>query len=147
MPAILTCTIGWPKFGNIDIPLYLLSAQYLNTKSIMNGVCVINVCKHLVRFFEKHAQNLNTPQDNSARWDIQMGFNSACKGAKTQRLIQGLKWLHCHQNSGVWTYISVVSLKLWMSTERGMNTPQRCAVKHGEDSNWFSRWSLFSTKE
>jgi hypothetical protein len=38
------------------------------------------VCKHLVRFFEKHAQNLNTPQNNSASWDLQMGFNLAFKG-------------------------------------------------------------------
>jgi len=38
------------------------------------------VCKHLVRFFEKHAQNLNTPQNNSASWGLQMGFNSAFKG-------------------------------------------------------------------
>ena len=34
----------------------------------------------IFRFFEKHAQNLNTPQNNSARWDLQMGFNSAFKG-------------------------------------------------------------------
>jgi len=25
-------------------------------------------------------QNLNTPQNNSASWDLQMGFNSAFKG-------------------------------------------------------------------
>jgi hypothetical protein len=28
-------------------------------------------------FFEKHAQNLNTPQNNSAIWDLQMECNSA----------------------------------------------------------------------
>jgi len=27
-------------------------------------------------FFEKHAQNLNTPQNNSASWDLQMEFNT-----------------------------------------------------------------------
>jgi len=27
-------------------------------------------------FLEKHAQNLNTPQNNSVSWDLQMGFNS-----------------------------------------------------------------------
>jgi len=80
----------------------------------MNGVCVIFVCKHFVRFSEKHAQNLNTPQNNSARWDLQMGFNSACKRlkAKTQRLVQKLQWLPYHQNSDVRTYNSVVSLKM-----------------------------------
>ena len=31
----------------------------------------------IFRFFEKHAQNLNTPQNNSESWDLQMGFNSA----------------------------------------------------------------------
>jgi hypothetical protein len=30
-------------------------------------------------FFENHAQNLNPPQNNSASWDLQMGFNSAFK--------------------------------------------------------------------
>ena len=44
--------------------------------------CTIFVCKHVVRFFEKRAQNLNTPQNNSASWNLQMGFNSAFKGLK-----------------------------------------------------------------
>jgi hypothetical protein len=34
----------------------------------------------IFRFFEYHAQNLNTPQKNSASWDLQLGFNSAFKG-------------------------------------------------------------------
>jgi len=38
------------------------------------------LCKHLVRFFEKHAQNLNTPQNNLASWELQMGFSWAFKG-------------------------------------------------------------------
>jgi hypothetical protein len=29
----------------------------------------------IFEFFEKHAQNLNTPQNNLASWDLQMGFN------------------------------------------------------------------------
>jgi hypothetical protein len=29
----------------------------------------------IFKFFEKHAQNLNAAQ-NSATWDLQMGFNS-----------------------------------------------------------------------
>ena len=41
---------------------------------------IVFVCKHFVRFFEKHVQNLNNPQNNSARWDLRMGFNSAFKG-------------------------------------------------------------------
>jgi len=35
----------------------------------------------IFRFFEKHVQN--TPQNNSASWDLQMGFNSV------------FKWLTC----------------------------------------------------
>jgi hypothetical protein len=30
----------------------------------------------MFKFFEKHAQNLNAAQNNSATWDLQMGFNS-----------------------------------------------------------------------
>jgi len=30
----------------------------------------------IFRFFERHAENLNTPQINSGSWDLQMGFNS-----------------------------------------------------------------------
>jgi hypothetical protein len=41
---------------------------------------------HLVleifRFFENHAQNLNTLQNNSVSWDMQMGCNSMFKGLK-----------------------------------------------------------------
>jgi hypothetical protein len=38
----------------------------------------------IFRFFEKHAQNLNTPQNNLASWDLQIGFNSAFKGLSYQ---------------------------------------------------------------
>jgi len=31
-------------------------------------------------FFEKHVQNLNTPQNNSASWDLQMGFKTVRYG-------------------------------------------------------------------
>ena len=34
---------------------------------------IFRVCKY-------HAQNLNTPQNNSVSWDLQMGFNSVFKG-------------------------------------------------------------------
>jgi hypothetical protein len=30
-----------------------------------------------IQVFEKLAQNLNTPQNNSASWDLHWGFNSA----------------------------------------------------------------------
>jgi len=43
MPAILTCTIWWPTFCNIDSPLFLLSAQCLNTKSITKAV-LCHIC-------------------------------------------------------------------------------------------------------
>ena len=37
----------------------------------------------IFRFFGNHAQNLNTPQNNSANWDLQLGFNLAFKGLKS----------------------------------------------------------------
>ena len=80
MPAILTCTIWWPAFGNIDSPLFLLSTQFSTLNQSWKASCVIFMYKHLVRFVEKHAQSLNTSQNNSASWDLQMGFNSAFKG-------------------------------------------------------------------
>jgi hypothetical protein len=36
----------------------------------------------IFRFFEYHAQNLNTLQNNSVSWDLQMGFNLAFKGLR-----------------------------------------------------------------
>jgi len=36
----------------------------------------------IFRFYEKHAQNLNSLQNNSASWDLQMGFNFAFKGLR-----------------------------------------------------------------
>jgi hypothetical protein len=36
----------------------------------------------IFRVFEYNAQNLNTLQNNSVSWDLQMGFNSAFKGLK-----------------------------------------------------------------
>jgi len=49
----------------------------------MKGV-LCHICVQAVRFCEKHAQNLNTPQNNSASWDLQMGFNLAFKGFDMQ---------------------------------------------------------------
>jgi hypothetical protein len=57
--------------------------------STQNAFCFTNL-SHLVieifGFFENHAQNLNTPQNNLASWDLQMGFNSAFKGLTTTLL-------------------------------------------------------------
>jgi len=54
---------------------------------------VIFVCKHLARFFfEKHAQNLNTPQNNSMNCDWQMGLNWAFKGLSLYLLTWRIWW-------------------------------------------------------
>jgi len=42
----------------------------------------------IFRFFEKHAQNLNTLQNNSASWDLQMGFNMGVKLQLLQLALQ-----------------------------------------------------------
>jgi hypothetical protein len=34
----------------------------------------------IFRFFEKHAHNLNTLQNNLVGWDLQIGFNLVFKG-------------------------------------------------------------------
>ena len=39
--------------------------------------CFTNLSRlvlEIFRFFERHAENLNTPQNNSGSWDLQMGF-------------------------------------------------------------------------
>ena len=41
--------------------------------------CFTNLSRlvlEIFKFFEKHAQNLNTPQNNSASWNLQMVFNT-----------------------------------------------------------------------
>ena len=51
--------------------------------SPQNAFCFTNLSLLVLetfRFFEYYVQNLNTPQKNSASWDLQMGFNSAFKG-------------------------------------------------------------------
>jgi len=47
-----------------------------------NAFCFTNLSRFVLEIFrdcEYHVQNLNTPQNNSASWDLQMGFNSAFK--------------------------------------------------------------------
>jgi len=41
-------------------------------------------------FPKKHVQNLNTPQNNSVRWDLQKGFNSALEELKNRHAISNL---------------------------------------------------------
>ena len=53
--------------------------------SPQNAFCFTNLSGlvlEIFRFFKNHAQNLNTTQNNSASWDLQMGFNSVFKGLK-----------------------------------------------------------------
>jgi hypothetical protein len=52
-----------------------------NAFSFKNVSCLV---LERFRFFKKHAQNLNTPQNNLGSWDLQMGFNSAFKGLSYQ---------------------------------------------------------------
>ena len=116
MSTILTRIIWWPTFGNIDRPLILFSAQSLNTEPIMKGaLCRICVCKNLVRFFEKHAQNLNTPQINPASWDLHMGFNLAFKG------------ITCVHNTVINPTKSVTTLQDTLSTGRKWSCYQTSA--------------------
>jgi len=47
--------------------------------SLQIAFCFTNLSRlvlEIFMFFEKHAQNLNTPQNNSVSWDLQMGFNT-----------------------------------------------------------------------
>ena len=80
MPGILTCTIWWPTFGNMTALSFYCLHNVSTPNQSWKVSCVIFVCKHLVRFFEKHALHLNTPQNSSASWGLQMGFNLAFKG-------------------------------------------------------------------
>jgi len=49
----------------------------------MKGV-LCHICVKTFRFFENQAQNLNTPQNNSASWDLQTAFNLAFKGSRAR---------------------------------------------------------------
>jgi len=80
-------------FRNLSSPLhskeitaFLRHSEQCLFPSPQNAFCFTNL-SHLVleifRFCEYHAQNLNTPQKNSASWDLQLGFNSAFKGLST----------------------------------------------------------------
>jgi len=50
--------------------------------------CFTNLSRlvlEIFKFLENHAQNLNTLQNNSVNWDLQMGFNSAFKGLEKNK--------------------------------------------------------------
>jgi hypothetical protein len=41
-------------------------------------IMMIMIVLEIFKFFEQHAQNLNTPQNNSASWDLPIEFNTVC---------------------------------------------------------------------
>jgi len=45
------------------------------------------LCVNTSVFFEKHVQNLNTPQNNSASWELQMGLKRAFRGLRWNRIV------------------------------------------------------------
>jgi len=59
--------------------------------SPQNYFCFINLSRlvlKIFRFFKKHAQNSNTPQNNSVSWDLQMGFNLVFKRLNSSEKFQ-----------------------------------------------------------
>jgi len=63
---------------NKDITTFLRHPEQCLIPSPQIAFCFTNLSRLVLKifnFFEKHAQNLNTPQNNSASWDLQMGFN------------------------------------------------------------------------
>ena len=80
------------SFRNLSSPLrskeitaFLRHSEQCLFPSPQNAFCFTNLYPlvlEIFRFCEYHAQNLNTPQKNSASWDLQLGFNSAFKGLK-----------------------------------------------------------------
>jgi len=94
-------------FGDLRLAtLTALSFYYLRNVSTLDqsrkAPCVVFVCKHFVRFFEKRTRNLITSQNNSATWDLQMGFNLTFK-----RLTSKLENLYLSQFYHLPTHFSV----------------------------------------
>jgi hypothetical protein len=61
-----------------DITAFLRRPEQSLIPSPQIVSCFTNLSRlvlKIFKFFEKHAQNLNTLQNNSASWDLQMGFN------------------------------------------------------------------------
>ena len=64
---------------NEEITAFLRHSEQCMIYSPQIAFCFTNLSRldlEIFRFFEKHAQNLNTPQTNSESWDLQIGFNS-----------------------------------------------------------------------
>ena len=87
-----------------DITAFLRHSEQCLFPSPQNAFCFRNLSRLVIeifRFFEYHAQNLNTPQKNLASWDLQMGFNSAFKGLnkslKCQMSPKAIQW-ECRWN-------------------------------------------------
>jgi len=85
-------------FRNLSSPLhskeitaFLRHSEQCLFPSPQNAFCFTNLSRLFVeifRFFEYHAQNLNTPQKNSASWDLHLGFNLVFKGLSTANVLQ-----------------------------------------------------------
>jgi hypothetical protein len=66
---------------NKDMAAILRHSEQCLIPSPQIAFCFTNLSRlvlEMFKFFEKHAQNLNTLQNNSASWDLQMGFNMVC---------------------------------------------------------------------
>ena len=65
---------------NKDITAFVRHTEQCLFPSPQNAFCFTNLSRlflEILRFFEKHAQKLNTPQNYSASWELKMGFDSA----------------------------------------------------------------------
>ena len=79
-------------FRNLSSPLcnkelikFLRHSDQCLFPSPQNAFCFTNLSRlvlEILRFFEKHAQNLNTLQNNSASWHLHLAFNLAFKGLR-----------------------------------------------------------------
>ena len=67
--AIRTAFLRHPE--NCLIPSPQLAFGFTNLSDLV---------LEIFKFFEEHAQNLNTQQNNSASWALQIGFNLAFRG-------------------------------------------------------------------
>jgi hypothetical protein len=71
-------TLNELRMQSCDISVCKHTEQFL-IPSAQIAFCFTNLSRlvfEILKFFEKHAQNLNTPQNNSASWDLQTGFNA-----------------------------------------------------------------------
>jgi len=89
------------SFRNLSSPLrskeitaFLRHSEQCPFPSPQYAFCFANLSRlvlEIFRFCEYHAQNLNTPQKNSASWDLHLGFNSAFKGLMAYCLMTVVK--------------------------------------------------------